>query len=447
MKIVLEKISRLWASIIAFTLSYALFVSTLWSFVSPITYFAQDYLKLKLSGITWFSIFYVLPLLPSAISTVILLANTRYNPYLNEFRKNTERNLRRVRRSITGSGTRFQKQEVFTCEDQLRLGNAVLLTGEGGTGKSGIGAALVEAAQLLKKPVLLADARQLEHIRSEIELSQYYLSIDDFVGEITELGRISGFRIVIDQLDNVAGKPTAGVIAEFAIACHDKVGVEVVVISRKRESFETQLLQPLIQSGFVEIECQELGEREVREELQNLGVINPTVDLLELCRNLLNLEIVSKLREENPEFRLEAIDGEVMLWDSYFDTLRDREAEQPDPRMGERVLYEAMNLAKEVLVSGNQEIVLANPLSEEHRRLVSGKVILKLEGVRYRFGHEKFQDYLYARYAVDRGYMPEKIVAEIGQMRSRNTTAWVEEIYRNRGSADHAKFLEEIFNG
>jgi hypothetical protein len=56
--------------------------------------------------------------------------------------------------------------------------------------------------------------------------------------------------------------PIAKILIELAIKCSKAQGIQVVVISRKRESYEAKLLDNLLQNDFVEIECRQLDEIE-----------------------------------------------------------------------------------------------------------------------------------------------------------------------------------------
>jgi hypothetical protein len=46
-----------------------------------------------------------------------------------------------------------------------------------------------------------------------------------------------------------------------------------------------------------------------------------------MCRNLLNLEILSNIKVQNPTFAFTEIADEVTLWDAYLNTLVERENE------------------------------------------------------------------------------------------------------------------------
>ncbi len=79
---------------------------------------------------------------------------------------------------------------------------------------------------------------------------------------------------------------------------------------------------------------------------------------------------------------------------------------------------------------------------QEQRRLESWGVIVPEEGNRCRFYHEKLQDFLYARDAVARAYMPNDVVAELTEHRTRNVLPWMVKLYRRSHSPRLAEFLQ-----
>jgi len=207
------------------------------------------------------------------------------------------------------------------------------------------------------------------------------------------------------------------------------------------------LLEELQREDFVEIKCRELDETEVKEELQRLGFSNVSDRLILLCKNLLNLEILSTIKIEDPSFNPTDVEEEVALWEKYLDTIQKLESDRAGFDAAEQTINEAMKLAGNVLASDRQSFVLEKPLSTAQRSLVSWGVIVHENGLRYRFKHEKLQDHLFARYCADYEYMPLDVLNAVGPVRSRNALVWLGEIYRHRNSPLHIQFLERMLNG
>jgi nucleoside phosphorylase len=362
-----------------------------------------------------------------------------------EFQYRTSQALGKVRLRITGLDRTFQRSEVSYIEDQMRLAKPVVLTGEAGTGKSGIGGLLAQSASQAGRCVLLLDARRVEHIKDEPGLRMYFSVDEPLSYAVARLGREYGFRLVIDQLDNVAGLPVAGVLIDLAIECSRAVGIEMVVISRKREGHERALIQRLTGEKFVEIESRPLNEDEAQRALEHLGVPVLSPELINLSRNLLNLEIIATIKDKQPDFAFANVYGELALWDGFIDALRQREA-GPTFVVAEQTVADAMRLAQSALAQEEQTFILQIPLSQSLRRLESWDVIVNDEGQIYRFKHEKLQDYLYARYAADRGLMPSDVAGEIHSLRARNVLLWMDKIYAHRKSPRRVQFLREMLD-
>lgn len=443
MKISLNKSFKIFG---AFLITYGIVVAFLWGVAEPATHFSDRFLKEKF-GCYWWIVFYAIPIPIALVSALIKYRKDNHKPFLDEFNRNTTQILAKAQLTITGTGKTFERNEIQTTENQLKLGRPVLITGDAGTGKSGVGIFLAQRAKKNNQPTLIIDARQLQHIQDEQAFRGFYSSEQPIQLAISELVVGKGFRLIIDQLDNTAGRKIADILIELAIECSKMQGVEVIVISRRQEAYEVKLLDELLGNGFTEVICHEIDEVQALEELQKLGFENSAPRLIQICRNLLNLEIVSNIKLQNQTFTFDDIEDEVALWEAYLDTLQKREASQSNLADAEKTLTEAMKLAKGVLASNDQEFTLDKPLLPSQRRLVSWNVIVSSGGIRYRFRHEKLQDYLYARYSAERQFLSSDVIGEIGVVRSRNAIIWLNKIYLYNKSSNNLQFLEALLNG
>jgi len=220
-------------------------------------------------------------------------------------------------------------------------------------------------------------------------------------------------------------------------------GVEVVVIGRDRETHESDILRRIAEDGFVELESYPLTKEKAEESLKELGIPNPPQKLIDLSRNLLNLELIATIQVKEPSFDFSNILDEVALWDSYLSVLRRREEEGADLNAAEQTVTEAIRLAKLVVGREEQTFSLDSPLASSHRRLESWGIIVKEEGLVYRFQHEQFQDYLFASDAADHLKMPQEVMKEINFLRNRNIFLWMTKIYAHRKSSRRKEFLRK----
>jgi nucleoside phosphorylase len=358
----------------------------------------------------------------------------------SEFRIQTDRSLSGAKIVIPGLPSSIPRAEVKDVEDQLQLGRPVALTGEPGTGKSGIGYMLAVAARSEGTEVLLLDARRVEHLKDEADLRRFLSAEGSVSSEIRRIGRMGGCRLIIDQLDSAITLPSATVLIELALDCRDLEGVEVVVISRKREGREAKLISPLTAKGFVELESRELSEAESSRLLTDLKIPSPTDRLIKLGQNLLNLELIAKIKLENDAFDFSAVEEEVDLWEKYIDALKESDSD------GEDLIGVVVDLAGQALKSDDGRFKLSVPLKRPFIRLESWGIIACEYGLIYAFSHEKLQDYFYAWEATERMAMPADILRELNQHRSTSVLAWMKRIYARHSPELHQRFLKEAWD-
>ena len=363
-----------------------------------------------------------------------------------EFSRHTDQALNLIRLRVPGMSHSLPRNEIARVEDQLSQGKMVTLTGGAGTGKSGIGACLARSAREKDKVVLLLDARRVGHIRSETALRQHLALNGPVASAAGRVGRHRGCRLIIDQLDNIAGSAAAKILVELAVESSALEGVEVIVISREREAHEVKLLERLASEGFVELTSYPLDESKAAEVLAQLGISQPSPELVILGRNLLNLELVGRIKQEQPTFEFSAFMDETDLWERYIQVLLEREEVASDSESAEQIIAEAVELAQAGLSSEDRTFLVSSPLSHPHRRLISWEMIVCEDGRVCRFRHEKLQDFLYAWDATQRNAMPATVLNEIDVHKTRNVLVWMDRIYFQRSPRLHNQFFREALN-
>jgi len=349
-----------------------------------------------------------------------------------------------TRITITKLDATFHRPEVDRVEEQLRLGRSVALTGNAGSGKSGIAVMIATEGRNRGILALLLDARRLKHVEHERDLRTDFSVNEPLTTVFSRIGNDRGLRLIVDQLDNVIGLPVAGVLADLAVESSRLRGVEIVVVCRKRETHESKLVERLFDANFFEVDSHEITPTLVRQALTNLNIDSPKIELVSLCRNLLNLEIVATIISRNPNFDFREVMTEVELWTAYLDVLQAREEIGSSLEEAELTIREAVRLAREALKTGDQMFLLPEVVSTYQRRLISWHMIEKVDGRFYRFKHEKLQDFLYARDAADRALKPETIMSEVTLVRSRNILLWMDRIYGYRKSPQRIEFAKAI---
>jgi hypothetical protein len=220
----------------------------------------------------------------------------------------------------------------------------------------------------------------------------------------------------------------------------------VVVVSRHREANEVGALRPLLEAGFQEIVCQPIDHDTVVQVLAIAGASNVSSEILDLGSNLLNLELICEIVRRSGSAHINELRDEISLWEQYVSVIQSRESGQHDP-FGHAFIQEAVILAHDGLQGLDRTFGLTSSLTLSQRRLISSGVIVVVSGLKHRFQHEQFQDYLYARDATQRSLMPSDVFDEIERLHAVNVLAWMRNIYKKSGVPEYESFLEELLSG
>lgn len=362
------------------------------------------------------------------------------------FKRETDHSVRLLKPPLRGIPDPIEREETGEISEQLGLSRPVLLTGEAGSGKSGIAVAL--ASHLGNKGILplLIDARRLGSVRNSADFTAHFELSEPLISAIQRQGKETGMRLVFDQIDTMVGAESIAAMIDLLIDCAGLDGVQVVAVSRRRVAMEERALRPLMNAGFQEIVCRPLTPEVVGEVLAERGLTSPTRELLEIGSNTLNLEIVCEIVNEAGTQQLDDFQDEIALWERYRGVIRERADRNPGMK-GDEFLAEAIRLAIQGLSSPDRSFQIPFPLTSLQARLVSSSVIVQDYGRTYRFQHEKLQDYLYAWDASERGLMPKDVYDEIGDAHVRNVLVWMRDRYQELGCPHYGPFLEELLSG
>ncbi len=357
-----------------------------------------------------------------------------------QFDFHSKNTLRVVNSHIPGIQDSLPRAETQVIEEQLALGRHVVISGAAGTGKSALGAQLITSVK--NKTALFVDARRLGSITNEAQLRQHFDLRGSLRAAIKRAGRNTKCRVIIDQLDNVAGLPIAELLLDIiADSISSATGIDWIVVCRNETPNEHSLLSRLLAAGFVENISKPVSDHVVIDALIQIGVSDPTPDLVQLGRNLLNLGLIATIRQQLPSFHFATLVDEVELWDRYINVVAEREGQS-----GPLVVSEAIKMAREGLASSDGTFIIEYPHSSEMRRLESWGIIVRIDGRQYRFKHEKLQDFLYAWDATQRHASPRQILSQIMEYKTRNVFDWMDKIYLNHKSPMRKQFWEEILS-
>lgn len=338
-----------------------------------------------------------------------------------KFDQETQAGLRNVQINLPGSEYPLPRQEVGEVWDQLAQFKPILLLGKGGEGKTGI-AILVIQSSPTDLPVLYLDARRFAAVTNKTQFREHFDLNGEVGAALAHLAATKGCLLVVDQLDNVAGTLAGHFLIEFLLESAKIPQVEILAISRRPIDNENNFLEML--SGFVTLEARALGETTVRRILEKSGITEPTDQLIKIADNLLNLSFILQILQPETKVDLGNVQDEVGLWNLYRQSIVAREGEHIDEK-ARNVVAEAVHLAAEGLKSDDRSFMLDYPPKGEDERLISRGVIIQVSGRKYRFQHEKVQDYFYAWDAVECHKTVDQVTAEVGALRAPVIIQWM----------------------
>lgn len=340
---------------------------------------------------------------------------------------------------IPGIPWPIPRSEVDEVEKQLELGKAVAVTGEAGTGKTGIAYALTRPRSNPDMSVLYLDVRKFCAVQSTAEIREEIGLKDSLTSGIRRMGSRIGCRVIIDQMDSVGSSKAGQIFVDLAVECAKLPEVQVVVLSRRQESWEERIFKQLVAEGFVESPVTELSDVTVMAIFGDLGIVRASSELVALGQNLLKLSLIAQVHRVQPDFDFSIPMSEIMLWESYLEALRQGEVHHLEGSVfGDRVVKEAVRLAREAVTTRR---FMLDSLTLEQGRLKSWKVIEEDGGYFYRFYHEKLQDFLYAYDAVKREYTTENVIQEVDIYRTGKIFPLMIELYKRCGYSR----LEEFY--
>ncbi len=343
-----------------------------------------------------------------------------------------------INRSVT-------RPEVKQISEFLKTGTSVVLSGEAGSGKSGIIGQLCEKAEP-SHCTLVMDARRFAHVKDRGELRQAFGLSSPLDDAVRRLGRKHGqARLIIDQFDSLCGSAALDVLRELVVACAEDEVVVVVVVCREWElQNETQLQRLLSQINFEKVSSEPPSSQTISQILESVGIEQPSEELLRISRNFLNLSLIVQLASEYTDISFSSIKEELQLWDLYRRSIEERETDSKDLQLGEKIVARAIALARTSLHNPSP-LRLSYPKVREETRLTSLGIIYPDDDSGYRFRHEELRAYFYAWDAVThRGLMPENLVNEIDASQSRDVVKWMIRLYNQRAPSQAAEFIRSL---
>jgi hypothetical protein len=350
----------------------------------------------------------------------------------------TRRSLRRARPRLAGLPV-IARAEVGDIERALLDGRSVIVIGLPGSGKSGLAFTLIDNAQRRGQLHLLLDCRDFQDVRAEPDLRRCFalqtMSLTDACATLRQNAKSSSpFLLVIDQLDSIVGTRAGDELVEMALDCHEHPDICVVVMSRRGEVQEKRLLQRYYNEEFLEVQSAELLN--AAPYLDELKIADRSEEVERMACNLLNLSLIAKIKEQEPDFDFRRLTSDVALWEQRLEVFIQREGIQ-----GASTVAELTSLAEVALKANGGTFTVAEPPDAAHHRLLSEGLIRRSsdQSCVCSFEHENLQDFLYARRMAQLGRDVEFVNRELSRFRAQNVLLWMERIAEAHGTSEPSR--------
>lgn len=353
-----------------------------------------------------------------------------YEDILEQFRKVTEKSLSNIDGTIPHIEERIARSEASEIASDLKKGENKILAGPAGVGKTGMLEQVIDRVQL--DNLLFIDARRFSECKSKGDLKQHFNLNGSIVDAISRVGAYEDCLLVIDQLDNIGGTPTAGVFSELLTELEHKQGVSILVTCREWELNNRREYEFLTNQNtkFDLVEVSEIPVEDVERILSELDIDDFSDRLVNLGCNLLNLSIIADIQNmvDSSDVDVSKIKSQVELWEIYRSTLIERESVGGEwDNSGKEVHARAVELAEIGLHKNSRIFGISRHPKRTDKRLMSRGVIVNEFGKRYRFRHEELQDYFYADDIVNRLGVtkPSQILENIDQHAAVGVFRWM----------------------
>lgn len=359
----------------------------------------------------------------------------------------TRRSMRHAQPRLTGLPL-IKRAEVGDVERALLNQRSVIVIGKPGTGKSGLAFSLIDNARERGQLRLLLDCRDFRDVQAEPDLRRHFalqaISLSDACVVLhRHTNSPHPFLLVIDQLDSVVGTRAGNELIELALDCHESLDIRVVVMSRRAEIQEKKLLLRCYEQGFLEVQSAELPNAALY--LDELGIASRSEEVERMACNLLNLSLIAKIKEQEPDFDFRTLTSDVALWEQRLDVFDRREGVD-----GTSLVAELANLAEAALKDSEGILIIDDPPAEAHRRLLSeGFIQRRWEQSRTcSFEHENLQDFLYAKRMMQLGQSVDFVNGELSRFRAQNVLLWMDRIAKAYNTHELARetLLRRLLN-
>ncbi|WP_180271798.1 NACHT domain-containing protein [Halorubrum persicum] len=406
----------------------------------------------------------------AALLTIIANRSSLKNQYpslqtiKSRFTEETNQALDRIQTKIDGIG-HIERPETDRATDRLSNGENVIVTGEGGVGKSGV---LAGVTKEWEEDVLFIDSSTHSAVRNRVELSTGVGFKNGIQRPIKQLAVANHVLLIIDQLDDI-DREAGNVYRDFILTVADFDNVTVAFACRDHDLTVRREYEPLdnAESFTTRLTIGLLRTTDAEKHVQNLIGESPSDELIQIGRKIENLDIIAQLAEDGVDFS--GISGEISLWDKFREQLGREDHPDDGTRTGDDIIERLVEYAVDAIEDQSDGLNIFTVGTSQDwidQRLINRGVIEESTdrpgNRKYRFRHLDFQRYLYAWNTVQDNRPIQEVTSQIDERLGKDifrfmlvlymqsdgdTTDQIGDIPVDSDTADHARqFLEEMLD-
>ena len=311
------------------------------------------------------------------------------------------------------AGAVIPREEVGAILETLRAARGkrhVLISGDAGSGKSGVGLQVVEAVAGLGWPVLALRIDRLETMLSPKDVGRQMDLRDSPVTVLANVAQERECLLLIDQLDAVSKASGRNpqyfdCVGEMIRQAGAHPNMRLALLCRRFDIDNDDRLRRLggPRGMAVEVTIGRLSHATVRQAVQDFG-LDPQrlstrqLDLLSVPLHLKLLSEVAPSAGRDPLAFTTARELYSHFWEFKQDAISER--------LGRQVQWTAVldalcdDMSRRQALSASTDVV--DPYRQDARAMASERVLVA-DGQRYAFFHETFFDYAFARRFTARG--------------------------------------------
>lgn len=380
------------------------------------------------------------------------------------FAEETEQALDQIQTTIDGIG-HIERPETARAMEQLSNSENVIVTGEGGVGKSGVLAGVVAE---WKADVLFIDASTHSTVRNRAELSTALGFEDGIQRPIKQFAVANHLLLIVDQLDDI-DREAGNIYRDLILDAANLDNVTVAFACRDHDLTVRQEYEPLdnAKSFTTRLTIGLLRTTDTEDHVRKLTGVLPTDDLVQIGRKIENLDIIAQLAKDGVNFS--GISGEISLWGKFREQLGREDHPNDGTRSGDDIIERLVEYAVDAIENQSDGLNIFTVGTSQDwidQRLINRGVVEESTNRpgnrKYRFRHLDFQRYLYAWNAVQDNRPIQNVTSQLDErlakdifrfmlvlyMRSGGDTAnQISDIPLDSDIADHTRrFLEEMLD-